>query len=155
MKSDKIIIRKAHIQDARFIAQGNLAMAQETEHKTLTLETVVKGVENALQHPEFGFYIIAEQDHRPVGQLMITYEWSDWRNGVFWWIQSVYIVPEARGKGIFSRLQDFVMQLAREDSTVCGLRLYVARDNTRAKAVYRHLAWKPTNYELLEIDWSK
>ncbi len=105
----------------------NAAMALETEGKTLDPITLIAGVEHLLQHPDLGFYLVAKtNDDKPVGTLMITYEWSDWRNGVFWWIQSVYVEKDYRGSGVFSALYDEVRRLAKiQNPPVCGMRLYV------------------------------
>ena len=97
-----------------------------------------------------GRYFVAETDGRPVGQLMLTYEWSDWRNGVFWWIQSVFVEPQQRGSGVFSALFRHVHEQARKRPEVCGLRLYVDRANGRARSVYGHLGLHSTNYDVME-----
>src|SRR5512146_2642080 len=129
-----ITIRDAQIDDATFLAAGNVAMALESEHKRLDPATVARGVQAVLDDSSRGRYFVAERDGRPVGQLMVTYEWSDWRNGNFWWIQSVYVLPEARRLGVFRRLFAHLERLAKADATVCGIRLYVERENARAQA---------------------
>jgi GNAT superfamily N-acetyltransferase len=149
-----ITIRDAQTGDAAFIAHGNIAMAEESEHKRLDPGVVAAGVDAVLSDRTRGRYFIAERDGQPVGQLMITCEWSDWRNGVFWWIQSVYVVPEARRAGVFRALFRHVERLAREDATVCGIRLYVAGDNERAQATYRRCGLEDANYRVMEVDYS-
>jgi GNAT superfamily N-acetyltransferase len=149
-----ITIRDAQPRDAAFIAQGNIAMAAESEHKRLDPATVAAGVDAVLSDRTRGRYFVAEHDGQPVGQLMITCEWSDWRNGVFWWIQSVHVVPEARRTGVFRALFHHVERLAREDGTVCGIRLYVAGDNERAQATYRRCGLEDANYRVMEVDYS-
>jgi GNAT superfamily N-acetyltransferase len=147
-------IRAARIDDAAFLAAGNIAMALESEQKQLDPATVTRGVRAVLDDSGKGRYFIAERDSRPVGQLMITYEWSDWRNGTFWWIQSVYVLPGARRLGVFRKLFDHVEQLAKADATVCGIRLYVERENARAQATYRHCELEDAGYVVMEVDYS-
>jgi GNAT superfamily N-acetyltransferase len=149
-----IAVRNAQPHDAGFIAHGNAAMAIESEHKRLDPDIVAAGVGAVLADAARGRYFIAECDGQPVGQLMITYEWSDWRNGVFWWIQSVYVVPEARRAGVFRALFRHVEELARTDGTVCGIRLYVAADNERAQATYLRCGLEDANYRVMEVDYS-
>jgi GNAT superfamily N-acetyltransferase len=96
---------------------------------------------------------VAESAGAVIGQLLITYEWSDWRNGNFWWIQSVYVAPEQRGRGVFKALHAHIERLARKRRDVCGVRLYVDAHNTKAKEVYARLGLKPTHYELWETDF--
>jgi len=147
-------IRPATTDDAEFLAAGNAAMALETEHKRLDREIVGAGVRAALADPAKGRYFVAERDGRPVGQLMLTYEWSDWRNGMFWWIQSVYVLPEARRSGVFRALFRHVEQLAGRDPGVCGIRLYVERENSRAQATYRHCGLHDAEYVVMEVDFT-
>ena len=111
------------------------------------------GVQALLDDPAKGIYVIAESDGTPVGQLLITYEWSDWRNGNFWWLQSVYVLEPFRGRGVFRALFEHVQELAKARPDVCGLRLYMDADNSRARQTYHRLGWKPTRYELFEIDF--
>jgi len=149
-----ITIRPASADDADFLARGNAAMALETEHKRLDPAVVSAGVRAALADPAKGLYFIAERDGQRVGQLMYTYEWSDWRNGMFWWIQSVYVLPEARRGGVFRALFRQVEQLAERDPSVCGIRLYVERENTRAQATYRHCGMHDAGYVVMELDYT-
>ena len=148
-----ILIRYATVQDADVIARFNSAMALETENKQLSSKIVADGVYTALSTKEYGFYLLAESDGNPVAQLMITKEWSDWRNGEFWWVQSVYIDREFRRKGIYSQLYEKVKELAKVDSKVCGLRLYVDNDNKNAQTIYSKLGMTKTNYILYEEEF--
>ncbi|MFA6469348.1 MAG: N-acetyltransferase [Bacteroidota bacterium] len=148
-----ITIRTAQRSDAETIAGFNVAMAKETEHFDLDAARTLRGVHGMLDDPHNGFYLVAESDNKIVGQLMITYEWSDWRNGVFWWIQSVYVAQEFRAQKVFRSLYDHVITLAKERGNVCGIRLYVEKDNERAQAVYKKLGMKTTDYQMLEVDF--
>lgn len=150
----KATIRAALAHDLDFIANGNEAMALETEHKTLDAATVRKGVQTALENPAHGRYFVAEIDGQVVGQLMITYEWSDWRDAVFWWIQSVYVLPAARRHGVFRALYDHLEALARATPGVCGLRLYVENDNMRAQQTYLGCGMVNAGYLVMETDYS-
>lgn len=149
-----IIARLAVPSDAATIARFNTLMAEETEGIALNQERIRKGVENLLGDNSKGVYYIAMLGDRIVGQLMITYEWSDWRNGNFWWIQSVYVEQDARSQGVFKALYDHVYKLAKSRNDVCGLRLYVERQNARAKKTYENLGMKKTHYEMYEIDFT-
>jgi ribosomal protein S18 acetylase RimI-like enzyme len=154
MPSD-IVIRAARLEDTAVVAAFNAAMALETEHKQLDPAILRAGVEHAISNPEIARYFLAEIDVRVVGQLMITMEWSDWRNATFWWIQSVYIRPEDRSRGVFKALFRHVEAIARERKDVCGLRLYVERENAAAQEVYRRLGMCDAGYLVYEVDWSK
>jgi len=146
-------IRLATITDAESIARFNSLLAEETEHLALDPHRLRQGVETLLRDPSKGIYYLAMHDGVPVGQIMITYEWSDWRNGTFWWIQSVYVEKSARGSGIFQSLFDHIHSLARERGDVCGLRLYVEKSNERAKRTYDRLGMKLSHYEMFESDF--
>lgn len=145
-----ISIRQATVEDLDVVVLFNQAMALETEGKTLSPETVTTGVLRALEDPERSRYFLAVSDGRVVGQIMFTLEWSDWRDGWFWWLQSVYVQPEARGHRVFSRLYRHIQTLARSQPDVCGLRLYVESDNEQAQAVYRSLGMNMTGYRVME-----
>jgi len=150
-----IRIRKAVKKDAPVIAAFNKAMAFETEKKELSNAVISKGVARLLSRPGYGFYLVAESEGSVVGSLMITYEWSDWRNGVFWWIQSVYVLPEYRRRGVFGTLFAYVKASARRrGGLVCGYRLYVDAQNQKAIKTYRKLGLDETHYKLFEIDLS-
>ena len=148
-------IRPARMADAPLITEFNRRLAEETEDKTLDSALVTSGVSSLLANPEQGQYYVAERDGEMIGQLLITYEWSDWRNGCFWWIQSVYVAPEHRRSGVFSRLFGHVAELAQRDQGVCGLRLYVAEDNSRAQKTYSTLGLTHAGYRVMEIDFAE
>jgi ribosomal protein S18 acetylase RimI-like enzyme len=152
--SDLLKIREASQADVPVIAEFNIHMARETEHRELPPGRVTRGVEGLLSERSRGQYYLAEAHGRVVGQLLITYEWSDWRNGNFWWIQSVYVVPDFRGKGVFKALYRHVEALAVAASDVCGLRLYVEADNENAQKTYAKLGMSKTSYELYEVDFT-
>jgi GNAT superfamily N-acetyltransferase len=149
----QISLRQATLSDAPTIAHFNTLLAFETEQINLDHDRLLNGVEALLRDPTKGFYVVAEHNEVIVGQLMITYEWSDWRNGVFWWIQSVYVEKEARGIGVFKTLFDHIHALAKKSPDVCGLRLYVEKSNTRAKQTYERLAMHSSHYEMYEMDF--
>jgi len=148
----EIIVRTATIEDAEFLVRGNAQLALETETLSLDIDRLRSGVRAVFDDPRRGFYLIAEVNGTRVGQMMITYEWSDWRNCVFWWIQSVYTIPDARRRGVFRALYTQAEALARKDGMVCGLRLYVDVQNGPAQAVYLRCGMHETAYRLFEID---
>ena len=131
-------LRRGTVDDARQIADHNVAMAKETESLVLDDATCLEGCRAILGDGSKGFYTVAVEDGRVVGQLMITYEWSDWRNRTTWWIQSVYVVPDRRGRGIFTALYGHVRRLCEEEGGA-GLRLYADDSNVKAQAVYAKL----------------
>ena len=143
-------IRDATLADLRFIAIANTALAQETEGQVLDPVLLEPGIRAVFDDPALGRYYLAEVDGQPVGQLMTTYEWSDWRNGVFLWIQSVYVLPHHRGSGAFRSLFGHLQELAHADSRICGIRLYVDRGNERAQEVYARLGMHHSNYAVME-----
>lgn len=148
--SKDILIRPARAADAADIARFNAAMALETEHKVLEPATIRAGVEAVLAEARHGFYLVAEIGNAAVGCLMITYEWSDWRNGQWWWLQSVYVAPQARRAGIFRAMYTRVEQQLLETPGVIGLRLYVEKDNVHALGTYAALGMYDTGYRLYE-----
>lgn len=143
-------VRRATVEDAETIAQFNEAMAAETEDKTLEKKTVRAGVRAVFEVDKGAFYLVAERDDRIVGSLMITREWSDWRNADFWWIQSVFVRPKARRTGVYRALHEDVRTRARGTEDVCGLRLYVETENTTAQRTYEALGMKKPSYEMYE-----
>ncbi len=143
-------VRLATPQDAPVLVEFNAAMALETEQKELLPDVIGAGVRSLLGNPAAGFYVVAEQNDRIVGSLMITKEWSDWRHGTFWWIQSVYVRPDVRRQGVYKLLYRHVPELATNDPAVCGFRLYVERENGRAQATYQALGMKETRYLVFE-----
>ena len=152
-----VIIRPAQMEDIETIAAFSAAMALETEGRALDRERLLQGTRSLLATPASGFFMVAEQkeptDSQVVGQLMVTFEWSDWRNAVFWWIQSVYVDPTRRRQGIFRKLHAEVMATAKADAKVCGIRLYVESENRVAQEVYRKIGLKPSSYAVFETDF--
>ena len=150
MNLNSTIIRSAGPDDISDIAQFNIAMAQETEERQLDPETIQSGVSGVIQNHAHGFYLIAERDQVAVGTLLITFEWSDWRNGTLWWIQSIYVKPEHRRTGVFKALYDAVIARARAAKSVRGIRLYVEQENLDAQSVYQKLSMQKTPYQMFE-----
>ena len=146
-----IQIRRAGPADAPIVCDFNLRLAWETEELRLDQARVLAGVSALLADPAKGIYFVAEVDGAIAGQLMITYEWSDWRNGMIWWLQSVYVRQEFRRAGVFRALFDHVAALAESRGDIRGLRLYMHADNTRARQAYERLGMKPTQYEVFEL----
>lgn len=149
-----ITIREAGKTDSEAIIQFNINMAWETEERKLAREKITSGVNSLLQKPEYGFYLVAESENEIVGTLMITYEWSDWRNGIFWWIQSVYVKPEFRRQGVYRKMYKTIRKLADEHPGVCGCRLYVEKENEAAQQTYQNLGMTETHYKMFEQEFS-
>lgn len=147
----EITIRRARPEDAETIAEYNRRLAWESECTRLDGAVLLAGVRAGLDDPHKGFYTVAEIGGEVVGQTLVTFEWSDWRNGWFWWIQSVYVREDARRSGVFRSLYRHIESEAIDDPTVIGMRLYFEEDNERAKRTYRSLGMAETNYGLLEI----
>ena len=141
-------VREATSTDIDVLVQFNAAMAIETEAKTLDPQVLRAGVAAVLTEPRRGFYLIAEQAGAIAGCLMITYEWSDWRNGDWWWLQSVYVRPEHRRSGVFRALYAQVEARAAAREDVVGVRLYVERDNHRAQQTYEALGMREEAYRM-------
>lgn len=143
-------LRRADARDADALVEFNLAMARETEAKELAPEVLRAGVAHFIERPRYGFYLVAEDAGCVVGSLMVTYEWSDWRDGLFWWIQSVYVLPSHRRRGVYRRLYEHVKRLAAEAPEVRGFRLYVEKENRAAQATYERLGMDETHYKMYE-----
>lgn len=143
-------IRTAEPRDVEAIAELNMAMAWETEHLNLSQATLTRGIQAVLDNPDHGFYVVAEGDGQVVGCLLITFEWSDWRCGLFWWIQSLYIRPRFRRRGIFRQLHEFVKTEALRRSNVCGIRLYVEQSNQVAQRAYQQIGMHARSYRMYE-----
>lgn len=143
-------VRQATERDADTLAEFNRALALETEGKELAPATIASGVSRFLRDPRFGFYVVAETGPILAGALMITYEWTDWRDGLFWWLQSVYVRPAFRRQGVFKRLHRHIERMAADDPSVRGLRLYVEHENEAAQATYRSLGLERTSYLMFE-----
>jgi GNAT superfamily N-acetyltransferase len=145
-------VRLATPSDVSIIAEFNAAMAKETEEIELNRERLRRGVEALFADPSKGLYYIAESNRKIAGQLMVTYEWSDWRNATFWWIQSVYVRPEYRRHGVFRALYRSIETIAGTRGDVCGVRLYVDHSNGHAQKTYESLGMKHSHYEMMEMD---
>ena len=145
-----IEIRRAASADADSLVAFNQAMAMETEGKALNALTLQGGVEAVFKDPNKGFYVVADDNGKIAAGLMVTFEWSDWRNAWFWWIQSVYVRPEYRGRMLYSKLYDFVRDIAGETRNVCGFRLYVERENSKAQRVYEKTGMDESHYLMYE-----
>jgi ribosomal protein S18 acetylase RimI-like enzyme len=143
-------VRRARPADAPTIAEFNQLLARESEGKSLDPAVLSVGVAAVLADPARGLYFLAEDGGEVIGQTMITTEWSDWRNGWIWWIQSVYVRPEFRRKGVYKQLYRHVQELAARDPAACGFRLYVERENRRAQSAYRALGMIETRYCVFE-----
>ena len=147
---NNLIIRKAVENDLASIIDFNKKMASETENIELDHDTISSGVKRLFKNPQYGFYIVAEIEKKICACLMITTEWSDWRDGLFCWVQSVYVLPEYRRRGIYSRMYDFVKNLSYDNPDVRGFRLYVEKDNIKAQQTYEKNKMVLTHYKMYE-----
>lgn len=154
---EHLTIRRARPEDVATIVSFSAAMALETEGRHLDRARLREGTIAMLESPVHGHFMVAEVTHsgqpQLVGQLMITHEWSDWRNAAFWWIQSVYVDPTWRRRGVFTRIYQAVMQEARAQLHVCGVRLYVDKDNPVAHTTYERLGLLRSTYQIYEADF--
>lgn len=149
-----LIIQVAQKQDTEIIAQFQEKMAWETENLKLDPQTVNKGVQAVFDNPEKGQYFVAKNElNQIIASLLTTYEWSDWRNQTIWWIQSVFVLPEFRKKGIFKQMYWHIKSLAQADLEVGGIRLYVDKTNASAQGVYNKVGMNGEHYQLFE--WLK
>ena len=146
-------VRPAAMGDLEVLVRFNAAIAKETEGRQLNMERLRNGTRAVLESSEHGYYLVAETESVVVGQLFVTYEWSDWRNGMFWWIQSVYVEPSVRGRGVYRALHERVLKDARARGDVCGLRLYVEKENEAAQEAYTRLGMTMTPYRVYEQDF--
>ena len=148
-----VLIREARREDAATIIEFQLAMALETEELTLDREVLTRGVQALFDNPNLGRYFVAESEGRVVASLMITYEWSDWRNGMVWWIQSVYTIPEFRRRGVYAALYQHIRAQVEPQPDIRGIRLYVDTRNVGAQQVYARLGMEGEHYKVFE--WMK
>ena len=157
--ADSLTVRPATLEDLDALTTFSAAMALETEQRTLDRARLRLGTQAVLEQPERGRFYVADLRPEPpadrvtVGQLLITYEWSDWRNAQFWWIQSVYVHPDWRRKGIYRSMHGAIINLAQSQPGVCGVRLYVEGDNHIAKCVYQRVGLLPSSYQVYESDF--
>jgi ribosomal protein S18 acetylase RimI-like enzyme len=145
-------VRKAVQEDFSAISEFQIKMAWETEHLALSPDTVMNGVKAVFDKPARGQYWIAINNNKAIASLLITYEWSDWRNTDIWWIQSVYVIPEFRRKGVFRKMYSHIKAEA-EKQNIAGLRLYVETNNVAAQKTYEAIGMKSEHYRLYE--WLK
>jgi GNAT superfamily N-acetyltransferase len=151
-----IRIRDAKLEDLDAIVEFNQSLASETESRRLPDEVVRQGVLAALNSDKrLRYWVAVNQDEpaRLIGQAAVSYEWSDWRNGWIWWLQSVFVDEAFRGHGAFRALLDAIHEAARQDAQVIGLRLYVEHENARARSVYEKVGFIPAGYEVMELLW--
>lgn len=155
--TSRIHVRQGRPQDADLLVGFSAALARETESRQLDLVRLRKGIRALLADSDRGFFVVAEHHgsgaRNPVGQLMITFEWSDWRNGMFWWVQSVYVDPAWRRQGVYRTMHHHIVAKAKADPTVCGIRLYVEQHNQTAQNVYQHVGLAPSGYWVYEQDF--
>lgn len=147
---DELLVRDAEDRDLETLAKFNIALAWETEQKRLELPVVTRGLQTLLSNPRHGFYTVAEIAGEVAGCIMVTYEWSDWRCGLFWWVQSVYVKPEFRRQGVFRRLYESLKEKASREQNVCGFRLYVEHSNHTGQHTYAGVGMKETSYKFYE-----
>jgi GNAT superfamily N-acetyltransferase len=151
--SNTLAIRDACAEDALVIVSFNALLALETEGKTLDERVLTAGVKIALAEPDRIRYWVAERAGQVVGQAAVTREWSDWRNGWIWWLQSVYVAAPYRGRGVFRALYERIRADGLALSDVIGLRLYVEQENLRAQDTYRAVGMVPGGYHVYEELW--
>ena len=153
MDLNNILIRRARSDEFKILAEFQQTMAKETEGKTLDANLLIQGINAVFKCPSKGFYIVAEIQEKVVGSLLITYEWSDWRNSNIWWIQSVFVSSESRRQGVYRALYSHIYQQASTDDTIGGIRLYVDQDNNIAQQTYSNLGMTKSHYQMYEIDF--
>jgi GNAT superfamily N-acetyltransferase len=154
MSDINIVVREGARRDTNDIVRFQQAMAFETEGKVLDDAPLKSGVTGIFGSSEKGFYLVAEVDGHLVGSLLITYEWSDWRNATFWWIQSVFVDTNWRRKGVYRSMHNYIFRIADSREDICGIRLYVERTNTIAQKTYNDLGMAHSHYDLYEIDFA-
>lgn len=150
---ESVIFRPAQKSDAKSIQIFQQAMALETENLKLNLEVLEKGVAAVFENAALGEYHVCEVNSEVVGSLLLTHEWSDWRNGTVWWLHSLYFKPEVRGQRLFSKMYSYVQAMAQVRSDIRGIRLYVDHSNEHAQIVYKKLGMRDDHYKLYE--WMK
>ena len=148
-----IPVRLARSEDVAVLVAFQQAMATETEDKGLDPVRLKQGIEYLLEHPQEGYYLVADVEGQAVGSLMVTFEWSDWRNGRVWWIQSVYVAQTHRRRGIYAALHAEICRRAKQDPQACGIRLYVENENTGAQQTYLALGMAETHYRIFEEEF--
>lgn len=157
MEPTIIVVRDAHLDDARTIFGFNQLLAQETENRHLPDDTLMQGIVTALEQKNrlrYWLAVTCEPNDSPMGQIAVSYEWSDWRNGWIWWLQSVYVDQNARKSGVFRALLNHVQSVAKTSSDVIGLRLYVEHENMPARMTYAKLGFVHAGYDVMELMWA-
>ena len=157
MSEIRSIVRDATPNDVEFLFNFNQALALETENRHIPDNTLRAGISKAIEHGNRLKYWVAcevERPDNPIGQIAVSYEWSDWRNGWIWWLQSVYVSADWRQKGVFRALLNQVRASAETAGDVIGLRLYVEHENAPARATYSRMGFEQAGYEVLELMWS-
>lgn len=149
-ESTQVLFRRARPSDQETIVEFNRRLALETEGKALDLNLLRPGVAAAIERPDLCLCFVAESSGEVIGQLMVTYEWSDWHNRLYWWLQSVYVHEAHRGKGVFRDLFEFVREEAKRSNAVHAFCLYVDKENHRAKRTYHGLGFEMSNYDIME-----
>lgn len=157
-KLEGLFIREACMADVDYLVELNAALAWETESRILDHHRLRAGTKAVLERPSRGRYLVGEirgtgREDLVVGQLLITYEWSDWRNASFWWLQSVFVRSEWRKRGIFRAMFEVILEQARREPDVCGVRLYVEHHNDAAIKVYENMGLAAASYRMLEWDF--
>lgn len=150
---NQIIFREANNEDIPYIHQFQMEMAMESEGLKLNSDICHKGITAVFENPIHGKYFVGEANGLPIASLLITFEWSDWRNGQVWWIQSVFVKPEHRGKKVFSKFYSYIQKLTEKNQNIRGLRLYVDQNNKHAQKVYETLGMNGDHYKVFE--WMK
>jgi ribosomal protein S18 acetylase RimI-like enzyme len=155
MTAEDIVIRCARLEDVETLTRFSAAMARETEQRALDTDRLRQGTLAVFERADRGTFYVAEHcaSRLVVGQCLITYEWSDWRNAQFWWIQSVYVDPQWRRQGVYRRLHDTIRRTAQSTPGVCGIRLYVEHSNNIAQSVYEAMNLRPAKYQIWEVDF--
>ncbi len=152
--AERWLVRSATLDDLDEVVRFNCDMALETESRYLDIERVRQGITRLLKTPSLGrALVVTDANGKLAGSMAVTSEWSDWRNGQFWWIQSVYVAPAYRRRGVFSALYSHIEAEARAEDDVCGLRLYVEQDNVNAQSTYLELGMSETHYRMFEVDF--
>ena len=146
-----LVIRTFTKADIPVIANFQQRLAEETENVTLDRNKLVKGIEAMLSDPNRGTYYLAELDGQVVGCHSITFEWSDWRNGMVWWLQSLYVIESQRKNGVFKKMFEHLQRTINNDPNIVGLRLYVDKTNTRAQQVYQAMGMNGEHYSVFEL----
>ena len=144
------VLRKAIDADIETITRAQLAMAWESEQLSLSAEIVKRGVRHIIEHPDQGFYLLAETDSQIVAACMILHEWSDWRCGRILWLHSLYVEPEFRRQGVFKAFYQHLQDMVKTNADLHGIRLYVDKSNHLAQLVYRTMGMSSDHYTLYE-----